>query len=79
MQRRVLGHQAKLEAEFRRSLQAMRTEYRREAFDELGAESREALQEYRKLREASEEQLVNALNDYTRALQDGLRIVNRAN
>ena len=28
--------------------------------------------------EASEEQLVNALNDYTRALQDGLRIVNRA-
>ena len=57
MQRRVLGHQAKLEAEFRRSLQAMRTEYRREAFDELGAESREALQEYRKLREASEEQL----------------------
>jgi len=32
-----------------------------------------------KNREASEEQLVNALNDYTRALQDGLRIVNRAN
>jgi hypothetical protein len=32
-----------------------------------------------KQREASEEQLVNALNDYTRALQDGLRIVNRAN
>jgi hypothetical protein len=31
-----------------------------------------------KNREASEEQLVNALNDYTRALQDGLRIVNRA-
>ena len=30
-------------------------------------------------RQASEEQLVNALNDYTRALQDGLRIVNRAN
>ena len=29
-------------------------------------------------RVASEEQLVNALNDYTRALQDGLRIVNRA-
>jgi hypothetical protein len=29
-------------------------------------------------RQASEEQLVNALNDYTRALQDGLRIVNRA-
>ena len=28
-------------------------------------------------REASEEQLVNALNDYTKALQDGLRIVNR--
>ena len=32
-----------------------------------------------KNREASEEQLVNALNDYTRALQDGLRIFNRAN
>jgi hypothetical protein len=32
-----------------------------------------------KQREASEEQLVNALNDYTRALQDGLRSVNRAN
>ncbi len=32
-----------------------------------------------KNRETSEEQLVNALNDYTRALQDGLRIVNRAN
>ena len=31
-----------------------------------------------KNREASEEQLVNALNDYTQALQDGLRIVNRA-
>ena len=31
-----------------------------------------------KNRQASEEQLVNALNDYTRALQDGLRIVNRA-
>ena len=31
-----------------------------------------------KNREASEEQLVNALNDYTRSLQDGLRIVNRA-
>lgn len=31
-----------------------------------------------KNREVSEEQLVNALNDYTRALQDGLRIVNRA-
>jgi len=31
-----------------------------------------------KNREASEEQLVNALNDYTRALQDGLRIVNLA-
>jgi len=31
-----------------------------------------------KNREASEEQLVNALNDYTRALQDGLRIVNRS-
>jgi len=31
-----------------------------------------------KNRETSEEQLVNALNDYTRALQDGLRIVNRA-
>jgi len=29
-------------------------------------------------RQASEEQLVSALNDYTRALQDGLRIVNRA-
>ena len=29
-------------------------------------------------REASEEQLISALNDYTRALQDGLRIVNRA-
>ena len=29
-------------------------------------------------RQASEEQLVNALNDYTRALQDGLAIVNRA-
>ena len=43
MQRRVLGHQAKLEAEFRRSLQTMRTEYRKEAFDELSAESREAL------------------------------------
>lgn len=27
---------------------------------------------------ASEDQLVNALNDYTRALQDGLKIVNRA-
>merc|ERR1712039_26536 len=26
---------------------------------------------------ASEDQLVNALNDYTRALQDGLKIVNR--
>ena len=31
-----------------------------------------------KNREASEEQLVNALNDYTRSLQDGLRIVNKA-
>lgn len=31
-----------------------------------------------KNREASEEQLVNALNDYTQALQDGLQIVNRA-
>jgi len=31
-----------------------------------------------KNREASEEHLVNALNDYTQALQDGLRIVNRA-
>jgi len=30
-------------------------------------------------RVASEEQLVSALNDYTRALQDGLTIVNRAN
>jgi len=29
-------------------------------------------------RQASEEQLVSALNDYTRNLQDGLRIVNRA-
>ena len=29
-------------------------------------------------RVASEEQLVQALNDYTEALQDGLRIVNRA-
>jgi len=31
-----------------------------------------------KNRETSEEQLVNALNDYTQALQDGLKIVNRA-
>mmetsp|Transcript_4558 Transcript_4558/g.10335 ORF Transcript_4558/g.10335 Transcript_4558/m.10335 type:complete len:266 (-) Transcript_4558:250-1047(-) len=30
-------------------------------------------------RVSSEEQLVSALNDYTRALQDGLKIVNRAN
>ena len=29
-------------------------------------------------REASEEQLINALNEYTKALQDGLKIVNHA-
>jgi len=31
-----------------------------------------------KNRMASEEQLVAALNDYTKALQDGLKIVHRA-
>mmetsp|Transcript_17351 Transcript_17351/g.44878 ORF Transcript_17351/g.44878 Transcript_17351/m.44878 type:complete len:273 (+) Transcript_17351:2-820(+) len=30
-----------------------------------------------KAREQSEEQLVNAINDYTKALQDGLRVINR--
>lgn len=30
-----------------------------------------------KAREISEEQLVNAINDYTNALQDGLRTINR--
>lgn len=30
-----------------------------------------------KAREQSEEQLVNAINDYTKALQEGLRVINR--
>ena len=48
---------------------------REQLSSELGATLRQI---ETKNREASEEQLVNALNDYTRSLQDGLRIVNKA-
>ena len=35
-----------------------------------------ALQAEREERQSEDEQIVHAINDYTRALQDGLRIVN---
>ena len=52
--------------------------FKAEMLRKMSAVEKEDLEIETRARVASEEQLVNALNDYTRALQDGLRIVNRA-
>lgn len=50
--------------------------FKSEMLRKMGVVQRE-LDVETKARELSEEQLVNAINDYTKALQDGLRVINR--